>query len=101
MRRMALLVFLLSLCVLPALADTIVLKRGRRISATNVVEEGERIYFETPSGRLSFPKSSVERIERGGESVWGAIGSSDDTKKVDLAAAAPATNAVQGFEEVE
>jgi tetratricopeptide (TPR) repeat protein len=50
----------------PLGADTIVLKSGRRISATNVVEEGDRVYYETSAGRLSFPKSLVERIERGG-----------------------------------
>ncbi len=98
-RRLTFLALLVCLFTLPALADTIVLKSGRRISATNVVEEGNRIYFETPSGRLSFPKSAVERIERGGESVWGA-GSSDEETKVDLAAAAPSSAAVVGFEEI-
>ncbi|MBI1738323.1 MAG: hypothetical protein HYR58_03660 [Acidobacteria bacterium] len=100
MRRVIVLAFLLFVLILPAQADTIVLKSGRRISATNVVEEGDRIYFETSSGRLSFPKSAVERIERGGESVWGAGGSSDDSKKVDLAAAAPSASPVIGNEEV-
>ena len=100
MRRVLILAFLLVVLVLPAQADTIVLKSGRRISATNVVEEGDRIYFETSSGRLSFPKSAVDRVERGGESAWGAGGSSDDSKKVDLAAAAPAAIPVIGNEEV-
>ncbi|MBI3484702.1 MAG: tetratricopeptide repeat protein, partial [Acidobacteria bacterium] len=100
MRRVIVLAFLLFVLILPAQADTIVLKSGRRISATNVVEEGDRIYFETSSGRLSFPKSAVERIERGGESVWGVGGSSDDSKKVDLAAAAPSASPVIGNEEV-
>ncbi|MBI1750027.1 MAG: tetratricopeptide repeat protein [Acidobacteria bacterium] len=99
MRRTIFLALLLSLLALPALADTIVLKSGRRISATNVVEEGDRIYFETPSGRLSFPKSAVERIERGGESAWGASGSAD-SKTVDLAAAQPTANPAEGNEEV-
>ncbi|MCL4522546.1 MAG: peptidase MA family metallohydrolase [Acidobacteria bacterium] len=100
MRRILTLAFLLCVLALPVLADTIVLKSGRRISATNVVEEGDRIYFETPSGRLSFAKSAVQRIERGGDSAWGSGGTSDDSKKVDLAAAAPAAMAVDGNEEV-
>ncbi len=100
MRRVIVLALLIFLFAHPALADTIVLKSGRRISATNVVEEGDRIYFDTSSGRLSFLKSAVERIERGGESVWGSGGSSDDTKKVDLAAAAPSNGAVEGNEEI-
>ncbi len=50
-----------------ARADTIVLKNGRRITAIHVEEEGERVSYETPAGRLSLSKSLVERIERGGE----------------------------------
>jgi hypothetical protein len=99
-RRILLPVFLALVLVLPAQADTIVLKSGRRISATNVVEEGDRVYFETPSGRLSFPKSAVERIERGGESAWGAGSSSEESKKADVAAAAPPAIPAIGNEEV-
>jgi tetratricopeptide (TPR) repeat protein len=99
MRRFIVLFLLISLAVLPVLADTIVLKSGRRISATNVVEEGNRVYFDTPSGRLSFPKSSVERIERGGESAWSGGGSSDN-RSVDLAAAKPSMDAGEGYEDV-
>jgi len=54
------------LVALDALADTIVLKNGRRIVAPNVVEENGRVSYETPAGRLSLPRSIVERIERGG-----------------------------------
>jgi tetratricopeptide (TPR) repeat protein len=64
--RRALILPLLLLAALAAHADTIVLKNGRRISATNVIEENDRVYYETSAGRLSFPKSLVERIERGG-----------------------------------
>jgi tetratricopeptide (TPR) repeat protein len=99
-RRVIFLALLLFVLVLPAQADTIVLKSGRRITATNVVEDGNRIYFETSSGRLSFPKSAVERIERGGESAWGSGGSSDGSKNVDLAAAAPSASLVESNEEV-
>ena len=53
------------LLALPAAADVIVLKSGRRISATDVVEEGNRVSYETPAGRLSIRKDLVERIERG------------------------------------
>jgi hypothetical protein len=48
-----------------ALADTIVLKNGRRIVAAGVVEEGDRVSYETSAGRLSLPRSIVARIERG------------------------------------
>jgi len=72
MRRSASLVLLLLLAVHSAWADTIVLKDGRRISATNVTVEGDRVYYETASGRSSLPKSEVERIEIGNSSGPGS-----------------------------
>ncbi len=58
-----------------ARADTIVLKNGRRILATNVTEENGRVNYETSAGRLSLPKSIVERVEHGGPShIEGAAG---------------------------
>lgn len=65
MRLGARIVLLLVSCGVAAHADVIVLKSGRRITATRAVEEGDRVYYETLSGRLSFPRSAVERVERG------------------------------------
>jgi tetratricopeptide (TPR) repeat protein len=65
MLRAILAALLLGLAAVGAAADTIVLKSGRRVTATRVVEEGDRIYYETSAGRFSFPRSIVERIERG------------------------------------
>lgn len=45
-------------------ADVIVLKSGRRIQAWGIEERGDRIYYETPNGRVGLPKRVVERIER-------------------------------------
>ena len=64
--RVGLAVCLAGLAALPAPADTIVLKNGRRIVAAGVVEENGRVSYETSSGRLSLPRSIVERVERGG-----------------------------------
>jgi tetratricopeptide (TPR) repeat protein len=47
-------------------ADTIVLKNGRRIIAYNVVEDGDKVRYETSAGQLSIPKSIVDHIEKGG-----------------------------------
>jgi hypothetical protein len=47
-----------------ASADTIVLKNGRRIVASNVVEANGRVSYETPAGELAIPQSIVARIER-------------------------------------
>ena len=49
-----------------ARADTIVLKNGRRIVALKVVEEGDRVKYETSAGQLSLPKSIVDHIEHSG-----------------------------------
>ncbi len=50
---------------LPAAGDTIVLKSGRRISAYEVRETGDRVIVEVESGELIFSKAQVARIERG------------------------------------
>ena len=77
-----------------AQADVIVLKSGRRISATNVVEEDDRVYYETRSGRLSFPKSAVERIERGAFVESGGGSSTFDSLP------APRAEPAEGAEEI-
>src|SRR5579863_2497071 len=46
-------------------ADTIVLKNGKRIVALSVVEDGDKVRYETAAGQLSLPKSIVDHIERG------------------------------------
>jgi tetratricopeptide (TPR) repeat protein len=51
---------------LPAAADTIVLKNGRRIIALSVVEEGDKVKYLTSAGELSLPRSIVDHIEKGG-----------------------------------
>ena len=49
-----------------SVADTIVLKNGKKIIAYRVVEEDGKVTYETSAGRLSLPKSIVDHIERGG-----------------------------------
>src|SRR5580692_8799228 len=46
-------------------AETIVLKNGKRIVALSVVEDGDKIRYETAAGQLSLPRSIVDHIERG------------------------------------
>lgn len=64
MRRIALIGVLFALAASSASADTIVLKNGRRIVASNVTENGDHITYETPAGQMSIPKSIVARIDR-------------------------------------
>jgi len=47
-------------------ADTIVLKNGRRITAMNVVEDGDKVRYLTSAGELSLPKSIVDHVEKNG-----------------------------------
>ena len=74
LQRVACTLVMIAACALAAGADTIVLKTGRRIHATNVVEEGDHVSFETSAGRLSLPRSSVDHIERGVSTDMGAPG---------------------------
>jgi tetratricopeptide (TPR) repeat protein len=50
--------------MLTASADTIVLKNGRRIIASDVTQDAEHITYQTPAGQMSIPKSIVLRVER-------------------------------------
>ena len=45
-------------------ADTVVLKNGGRVKATEVREENSKVICETSEGTYSFPRSMVERIEK-------------------------------------
>ncbi|MBI3405958.1 MAG: tetratricopeptide repeat protein [Acidobacteria bacterium] len=69
--RIGLAVLLGAISAAAAFADTIVLKSGRRINATSVVEEGDHVFYETKAGRLSLKKELIARIERGGFSSFG------------------------------
>jgi tetratricopeptide (TPR) repeat protein len=59
-----LLLWLACACLATA-TDTIVLKNGRRIVVLTVVEEGDKVRYQTAAGELSLPKSIVDHIERG------------------------------------
>src|SRR5258708_19315228 len=50
-------------------ADTIVLKNGRRIVALSVVVEGDKVRYLTSAGELALPKSIVDHIEKGGQTM--------------------------------
>ena len=94
MHRAAPIAALLLLAV-SSVADTIVLKNGRRIVAANVKEEGERVSYETPAGTMSIPKSSVARIDHDGFAY-----SSTERASAEVPIAAPQIAPVAGFEAV-
>jgi tetratricopeptide (TPR) repeat protein len=78
-----------------ASADTIVLKNGRRIVASNVTENGDHITYETPAGQMSIPKSIVERIDRDNFAYSSAAGA-PAIPTISVAAVDPA----HGYEDV-
>lgn len=63
-RALAILIVLLA-CASYARADKIVLKNGRQIIAYNVVEDGDKVRYQTAAGELSIPRSIVDHIEKG------------------------------------
>jgi tetratricopeptide (TPR) repeat protein len=94
-RRTALIVLLFVLVVWSAAADTIVLKNGRRIIASNVTEDGDHVTYETPAGQMSIPKSIVERIDRDNLGYSSAAGASS-VPPISVAAVDPA----RGYDDV-
>jgi tetratricopeptide (TPR) repeat protein len=91
---MRLAAFLL-IVVSPASADTIVLKNGRRITAENVIETGDRVSYQTPAGELSFPKSIVARVERDAFTYSSAARASSEPP-----VSAPQIEPVRGYEDI-
>ncbi len=51
-------------CAIPgtASADTIYLKNGRKITASNVIQENGQVSYETSAGRLSLPASIIDKV---------------------------------------
>jgi len=76
-------------------ADTIVLKNGRRIVASNVTDEDGHVRYETPAGQMSIPESIVARIERDGLGY-----SSASSKSSEPPISAPQQDPVLGYGDV-
>ena len=95
MRRAAPIAALFLLAVSSAAADTIVLKNGRRIMASSVTEETDRVSYETPAGRMSIPKSIVARIEHD-DFTYSSAAKADSQPPI----SAPQVEPVRGYEEI-
>jgi tetratricopeptide (TPR) repeat protein len=78
-----------------AAGDTIVLKNGRRIVASSVTEDGERVRYETPAGQMSIPKSIVARIDRDGLGFASASAASAEPP-----VSAPHVDPIRGYEDI-
>jgi len=86
---------LLLLVVSSAAADTIVLRNGRRIVASNVTEDGDRVRYETSAGSMSIPKSIVARIDRDGLRYTSGSSAASEPP-----VSAPHVDPVRGFADV-
>jgi tetratricopeptide (TPR) repeat protein len=95
MRFSATAAILLIFGVSSVLADTIVLKNGRRIVAENVTEDAEHVSYLTPAGQLSIPKSIVARIERDDFTY-----SSESHNTSEPPVSAPQIEPVRGYEDI-
>ena len=52
------------ICAASVSADTIVLKNGHKITASNVTVSGGQVTYETPAGEMSIPQSIVDHIDK-------------------------------------
>lgn len=92
--RVAFVAVLVLAAGLSAPADTIVLKNGRKIFASNVTEDAQHVSYETPAGRMSIPKAIVARIERDDQTYTPAAAASQ------MAITTPSIAPVQGYENI-
>jgi tetratricopeptide (TPR) repeat protein len=94
-RAVAPIAAVLLLAVSSAAADTIVLKNGRHIVASNVTEENGHLHYETPAGQMSIPESIVDRVERNGFGY-----SSASTKSSEPPVSAPQVEPALGYGDI-
>jgi len=87
--KVACLMAVLAASAFVARADTIVLKNGRRIHATSVVEDAHWVSFETSAGRFGIARSRVDHIERGPSTDMAASGSAAQDATTAIASSPP------------
>ncbi|HTX14354.1 MAG TPA: tetratricopeptide repeat protein [Candidatus Baltobacteraceae bacterium] len=78
-----------------ALADTIVLKNGNKIVATNVTQDADHVTYQTPAGQMTIPKSIVARIDHD-NFAYSSAASADSQPPI----SAPTIEPVPGYEDV-
>jgi tetratricopeptide (TPR) repeat protein len=80
---------------LPAAADTILLKNGHKIVATDITQDANHVTYQTPAGQLTIPKSIVARIDHD-NFAYSSAASADSEPPV----TAPTIEPVRGYEDV-
>ncbi len=79
-------------------ADTIVLKNGRKIVASNVTESADKVTYQTPAGEMTIPKSIVDRIEK--DDFAYSTAASEAKSAAAARVQAPAVAPAGGYDEV-
>ncbi len=79
------------LCAFLARADTIYLKNGRQIQATNIVRQNGKVTFETSAGTMSVPESLVDRILSGAPPIAPQKGANSAAAELQMAPPSPAS----------
>jgi tetratricopeptide (TPR) repeat protein len=92
---MSLAVLLALVAASSAAADTIILKNGHKIVATDITEDAEHVTYQTPAGQLTIPKSIVARIDHD-NFAYSSAASADSEPPV----TAPTIEPVRGYEDV-
>lgn len=87
---------LLYFCVPSSKADTIVLKNGRKIVASNVSEADGKVSYQTPAGEMSIPATIVDHIDKNDLAYTRAA---DEAKDAAAAVHVDATP-VSGYDEI-
>jgi hypothetical protein len=103
MRRTCFVLIFVLAAAVAARADTIILKSGRKISATEVHELGNRVVYETPAGQMSLPKSIVDHVERGPSASYasgGAGGGSAAAAAAAMGGTPPPVESDSSFDDV-
>jgi tetratricopeptide (TPR) repeat protein len=95
MHRAATIAILCLCACVSSFADTIVLKNGQRIVASNITQDAEHVSYETPAGKMTIPKSIVARIEHDDLNYSPA-----DAPTFQTELPAEATAPVRGYEEI-
>jgi tetratricopeptide (TPR) repeat protein len=78
-----------------AAADTIVLKNGNKIVATNITQDAGHVTYQTPAGQLTIPKSIVARIDHDNFAYSSAASAASEPP-----VSAPTIEPVRGYEDV-
>lgn len=81
-------------------ADTIVLKNGRKIVASNVTDADGKVSYQTPAGEMTIPQSIVERIDKDDQTYSSAAETASAAHFATVEPVAPVSTSGGGYDEI-